>query len=136
MSAVDLAVAREQIAEGFRAISYIDPTGHQTIGYGFNISAGISQKAALALLQAQTQDVADQLTSILQGLDDVRASVLIELGFNLGIAGLLGFHQMLAAVAARDWTTACDQLLDSQAARQLPTRYNALAQILLTGETS
>ena len=133
MSAVDLAVAREQVSEGFRSTAYIDPTGHQTIGYGFNISAGITRTAALALLQAQTQDVANSLVNTLMGLDEVRASVLIELGFNLGVGGLLGFHQMLAAVAARDWTTACDQLLDSQAARQLPTRYNALAQMLLTG---
>jgi lysozyme len=135
MSAVDLAVAREQIAEGFRSSAYTDTTGHQTIGYGFNISAGISKRAALALLQAQTQEVADQLATTLQGLDMVRASVLIELGFNLGVAGLLSFHLMLQAVAAGDWTTACDQLLDSQAARQLPERYNTLAQMLLTGDT-
>lgn len=135
MSAVELAVAREQVSEGFRAQKYVDTTGHESIGYGFNIDAGITQTAALALLQAQTQEIATQLQTFrgFQGLDDMRASVLIELAFNLGVNGLLGFSRMLGAVASGDWQTACDELLNSQAARELPARYNALAQLLLTG---
>src|SRR5271166_1659524 len=118
MSAVDLAVARLQTNEGFRPLVYTDTTGHETIGYGFNISAGISQKAALALLQAQAQDIGSQLagSSWAAGLDDVRMSVLIELAFNLGLGGLMKFSQMIAAIRAQDWQASHDALLDSQAA--------------------
>ena len=135
MSAIDLAIPRLQADEGFRAIKYTDTTGHETIGYGFNISAGISQSAALALLTAQATELAAQLQSFraFQGLDDVRASVLIELAFNLGVNGLSGFSQMLNALASGDWQTAHDQLLESQAARQLPARYALLANLLLNG---
>jgi len=135
VSAIDLAIPRLQADEGFRAIKYTDTTGHETIGYGFNISAGISQSAALALLTAQATELAAQLQSFraFQGLDDVRASVLIELAFNLGVNGLSGFSQMLNALASGDWQTAHDQLLESQAARQLPARYALLANLLLNG---
>jgi lysozyme len=135
MTSVDLAVSRLQTDEGFRSTAYRDTAGHLTIGYGFNVDAGISQYAALALLDAQTQEIATQLAQYpwYQGLDDVRASVMIELAFNLGLHGLLGFVHMLAALDLKDWQTAHDQLLDSDAARELPTRYNALALLLLNG---
>ena len=70
---------------------------------------------------------------MVSNLDDARASVLLDPAFNLGINGLLHFPKMLAALAAGDWKTAHDELLDSDAARELPSRYNALAQILLNG---
>jgi lysozyme len=135
VSALDLAVARLQVDEGFRANVYIDTTGHQSIGYGFNISAGISQGAALALLNAQAGELAQQLAvySWAAGLNDPRMSVLIELAFNLGLTGLLHFPLMLAAIGQQNWQAAHDQLLASQAAQQLPQRYGVLAQILLTG---
>ena len=135
MSAADMAIARLQTNEGFRPLVYTDTTGHQTIGYGFNISAGISQPAALALLTVQVQQIADQIagSSWAVGLDDVRMSVLIELEFNLGLGGLMAFHQMIAALRAQDWQGAHDALLDSEAARLLPTRYGQLANLLLNG---
>jgi lysozyme len=130
---VDLAVPRLKSDEGFRSISYTDTTGHQTIGYGFNVSAGISQYAATALLQAQVQEIANTLSTYPWFTDDARGAVLIDLGFNLGITGLLHFPQMLSCLSAKDYQGAHDQLLDSQAARQLPQRYNSLAQTLLIG---
>lgn len=135
MSAVDLAVAREKIAEGFRANKYLDTKGIETIAYGFNIKAGISEFAAAALLTAQTQERADALAGFwwAKGLDDARMSVVIEVAFNGGIGGLLHFPKMLAAIGAKDWPTAKAELLDSDAARDLPKRYGALAEILLTG---
>jgi len=136
MSAIDLAVGRLQINEGFRPTVYKDIKGNETIGYGFCISAGISQKAALALLEAQALDLFQQISgnSWTTGLDDVRLSVLIEVAFNIGYGGLLKFTQMISAIRSGDWQGAHDQLLNSAAAQLLPTRYNQLAQLLLTGE--
>ena len=135
MSAIDLAVARLKPEEGYRPKKYIDTTGNETIGYGFNIGAGLTEPEAAALLQAQvTTRAAAISTWWFQGLDDVRASVVLDLAFNLGVSGLFEFHDMIAAIQQKDWQKAHDALLDSKAAKQLPTRYNALAQSLLTGQ--
>lgn len=134
MSAIDLAVARLKVDEGFRSAAYIDTTGHRTIGYGFNIDAGISETAAAALLTAQTQDIAQTLSQYAWAqLDDPRLSVVIEIAFNIGMNGLMQFVNMIAALGAKNWQRAHDELVDSTADRQLPQRYNALAKILLTG---
>jgi lysozyme len=135
MSAVDLAVARLKVDEGFRATLYTDTTGHATIGYGFNVQAGITEKAAAALLAAQTEDIGASLSGYwwASGLDDARMSVVVEVAFNIGLTGLLHFVNMLSAIGKKDWPTAKAALLDSDAARELPARYKALAQILVTG---
>lgn len=137
MTATDLAVARMKTEEGFRATAYRDTAGHLTIGYGFNVDAGISQYAALELLTAQAAEVTEMLAGFwwAKGLDDIRLSVLVDLAFNLGPSGLLHFPKMLTAIGTKDWQAAHDELLNSDAARQLPARYQALAVILYTGET-
>jgi lysozyme len=121
--------------EGFRAQKYTDTAGHLTIGYGFNIDAGVSQGLAAAILLYQLGDTLKQIQSApwWPADDPVRASVLLDVAFNAGVAGLLHFPKMLAAVGARDWVTASAQLLDSDAARALPNRYNPLAELLLNG---
>jgi lysozyme len=135
VSVTDIAVARLKIDEGFRATKYLDSVGKETIGYGFNITAGITQTAAQALLAAQVADLAKALGGYwwATGLDDARMSVVVEVAFNDGLNGLLHFVKCLTAIGNKDWQTAHDELLNSDAAHLLPTRYNALAQILLTG---
>ena len=136
MSATDIAVKRLQVNEGFRSEAYRDTKGKLTIGYGFCVDAGISQYAALELLTAQTVERAEALSRYAwaQGLDDVRLSVLIELAFNDGLSGLLHFPKMIDAIRRKDWKTAHDELIDSEAARSLPQRYMELAHLLLVGD--
>ena len=109
--------------------------GKTTIGYGFNVEAGISQYAALALLDAQASELAYDLSQLdwYSTLDDVRKSVMIECAFNLGLHGLLQFQQMISALRSGNWQGAHDELLSSKAAQQLPARYANLAKLLLTG---
>ena len=137
MSAIDLAVTRLKVDEGFRATTYVDTRGNMSVGYGCNLDAGISEYAASALLTAQATECANALATYTwsNGLNDVRASVLIELCFNLGMNGLMKFQKMIAAIRSGDWQSAYDQLLDSDAARELPARYQMLADMLLTGDT-
>jgi lysozyme len=135
MSAVDLAIPRLQTEEGFRASVYKDSRGFQTIGYGFRIGAGITQRAATALLAEQIQECHEQLSRYVwyASCNPVRQSVLIDLAFNDGISGLLGYINMIAAISKANWPEARVQLLDSEAAREDPNRYGPLAQLLLTG---
>jgi lysozyme len=137
MSAIDLAVSRLKTEEGFRAKKYVDTVGNETIGYGFAIGAGLTEPEAGALLQAQVTTRAAAIgTWWFQALDDARASVVLDVAFNLGVEGLFAFKDMIAAIQTKNWQAAHDALLDSQAARQLPTRYAALANLLLTGGSS
>jgi lysozyme len=135
VSAAELAVARLKTDEGFRSSKYLDTRGHTTIGYGFDVDAGISEYAAAALLTAQTEERAQALGNFwwAKGLDDPRMSVVIEVAFNDGLSGLLHFVNMLSALGTGRWNDAQAQLLDSDAARELPARYQRLGQILLTG---
>ena len=133
--AIDIAEARAEPSEGFRSMKYLDTRGKESIGIGFNIDAGISLRAARALFREQLAERADALAGFwwAQGLDDARMSVVIEIAFNDGLAGLLHFPKMLAGIGAKNWQAAHDECLDSDAARALPARYKFLAQILLTG---
>lgn len=135
MSAVGLALPRLQTEEGFRATVYTDSRGFQTIGYGFRIGAGITRRAAAALLAEQTQECHEQLTEYAwySSCNPIRQSVLIDLAFNDGISGLFKFVDMIAAISKANWPEARAQLLDSNAAREDPSRYGPLAQLLLTG---
>jgi len=61
------------------------------------------------------------------------AGVLENVGFNVGVGGLLAFHRTLSCMEAGDWNGAATNLLQSKAAVQLPARYGRLAQQLTTG---
>ena len=134
-TAVTLSIGRLMADEGFRAHVYTDTKGHQTIGYGLNLDAGISEAAARALLNFQARDLYAQLAAYWwwDKLDPIRASVLVQMAFNMGISGLLHFPKMLAAIGKQDWQEAAAELLNSEAARDLPARYDRLATTLRTG---
>lgn len=133
---ISLTLERLTAEEGFRSTIYLDTVGKRTIGYGLNLDAGISQGLGAAILQYQLSDILRQI----QGSwwwptnDPVRESVLLDVAFNAGVAGLLAFPKMLSAVGAKDWQSASNELLDSDAARMLPNRYDPLAQLLLNGQ--
>jgi lysozyme len=135
MSAANFALARLATEEGFRAKAYRDTVGKLTIGYGCNIDAGWSEGLARTVLGFQLGEVAEQLGKFAwyTHLDDVRASVLLDIGFNDGVGALLHFPKMLAAVQIGNWSTAAAELMNSEAARELPPRYRKLAEILQTG---
>jgi lysozyme len=135
MNAPDITIPRLKIEEGFRARIYWD--GYiPHIGYGANLDAGITEYEAQALLTAQVDTLHVALSDYdwYMALDPVRQSVCIDVAFNTGLDGLLGFTQMIEALQDEDWLEAQMQLLDSDAARELPERYQALGVLLLNGE--
>ena len=62
-----------------------------------------------------------------------RQNVLMDMCFNLGTAGLLKFKAMLAAVEARDFDRAADEMLNSAWARQVRGRAQMLPAMMKTG---
>lgn len=144
MNGVDIALARLKVEEGKRAFAYDDstgkrvtcrPAGNLSIGYGINLETGLDDEEQQWLLEHRLSKVELALNECWwwKRLDPVRASVLLDLGYNMGVESLLHFPLMLAAIGRQDWQAAHDELLDSKAARQLPGRYGKLATILLTG---
>jgi len=123
--------------EGFRCSPYQCSQDKLTIGYGFNIDA-LEMPEAVADLWLSI--LLDDLHTALQrydwiaNLDGARAVVIYDMAYQMGIAGLMAFGQMIAAIKARNWDEAARQLLDSRYAVQTPNRANRNAQIMLTGE--
>jgi lysozyme len=66
-------------------------------------------------------------------LDPVRARVLQNMAFNLGIDGLLGFKNTLSAVKAKNWAAASQGMLSSRWAEQVGARAQRLAKMMRTG---
>ncbi len=126
--------------EALRLKLYRDTQGKATIGYGHNLDAkGISKNIASLILTEDTQDAIKDLQMHLPWyveLNEPRQSGLISMAFNLGIVGLLKFHDTLEALQAQNWQAAHDHVLNSLAAIQAHNRYLEIAQIFLTGELS
>ena len=135
--------------EGLRLFVYDDATGqpirsgtlvrgHPTIGIGRALDVeGITAAEASFLLADDVAAISARLAAALPwfgALDGARQRVLIEMAFNLGAAGLLGFHDTLAAVAAGNYGAAASAMLASHWATQVGARADRLAQMMRTGE--
>jgi lysozyme len=116
--------ARVRTAEGFRAEAYQDTTGVLTIGYGCSVRSW-SESFAARVLTIQLAEAEDAVTERLPwtvGLSDQRQATLTEMAFNLGITGLLGFHDFLGHLQRAEWPQAGMQLLASVADHEEPAR--------------
>lgn len=131
------ATAKIRRYEGFSRLPYKCPTGHLTIGYGHNLENGISANAALFILQ---EDLARAERAVKDAfpwwwkLDDARQFVLVDMAFNMGLAGLKGFKKMLSAIEAGDFETAAKEMLASKWAAQVGRRAVELSKIMEKGE--
>ncbi len=125
--------------EGLRLKPYRCTAGKLTIGIGRNLDdCGISQAEAYVMLINDIMNCEKQLQSkipdIYNGLDEVRKSVLLNMCFNLGINGLLGFKNTLAFVKAGDWERAANNMLVSKWAKQVGRRAIELSELMRKGK--
>ncbi len=139
--------------EGFRKNPYRCTAGKLTIGYGYNMEAnpqklhsrqltemkvsGISQEFAEQLLLAEVKDVENELHSRLvfwSKLSPTRKDVLINMGYNLGVPGLMKFKNTLQTLYQEKYRETAEHMLDSLWARQVPARAKRLANQMRLGE--
>ena len=131
---------REQLIrdEGCKLRVYKDSRGIETIGVGRNLrDKGISQHEADMLLDADILEYSAAVIAHLPWslrLDEARRAVLINMAFNLGVRGLLGFKNMLAAVEAGAYDRAAAEMMDSRWAGQVGERAARLARQMQMGE--
>lgn len=128
--------------EGTRATAYKDSMDFLTIGVGRLIDsrkpgAGLRPDEIEYLLRNDINDRVQALRKALpwfDGLSEARRGVLINMAFQLGTAGLLGFKSTLALIATGKYAEASDQMIKSKWATQTPARSKRLAEQMKTGE--
>lgn len=138
-----LTQATEQIKkdEGCVLYAYRDTLGYLTIGYGRlidkNKGGGISQSEAEQLLQNDIDHKLSELRNKLpwfDRLDDPRKGVLLNMAFQMGVSGLMGFRNTLAKIQAGDYENAASNMLKSKWASQTPNRAKRMAEQMRTGQ--
>ncbi len=124
--------------EGLRLKPYRCTAGKLTIGIGRNLDdCGITESEAYIMLINDIMNCEKQLQAripdIYNQLDEVRKSVLVNMCFNLGINGLLGFKNTLAFIKAGDWERAANNMLVSRWAKQVGRRAIELSELMRKG---
>jgi lysozyme len=131
--------------EGFRAFIYDDKTGKPlkpgdtlqgsaAIGYGTDlIKGGIKQVEAEILLADRVEERIAAITDEIPwwvGRPDDAIKALVDVSYQCGVAGLLGFKKMLACLHAGDYVGAARELMDSDLGRDYPERTGRNAALL------
>jgi len=126
--------------EGRRNTIYKDSLGYWTVGVGHLIDpskGGTLPEAIIdALLRYDMTEKYEELVKTLpwvRDLDEVRQYVLLDMAFNLGVNGLLGFKNTLKMVQGRDYAGAAKNMLLSRWATQVGTRAKRLSVMMESG---
>lgn len=114
---VDLEKILEQ-EEGCKYKPYTDTVGKLTIGIGRNLTdKGLSRDEVLHLLRNDIKETAEKIQTALpwiKTLSESQQAALIDLGFNMGVGGLLGFKNMLSNLKAGNISGAIKELKSSK----------------------
>ena len=119
-----------KLDEGFRSEVYLCSEGKRTIGYGFNLDAGMNADEAEAILQVRLTNLLDSLEIALRWLQDAPVevrSVLLNMAYQLGVTGLLKFKRTLRYLEIKQYDSAAKEMLDSRWANQTPERATRLS---------
>jgi len=126
--------------EGVVKHAYRDHLGYLTIGVGFLIDerrGGAMPDAVIDFwLDYEIDQRRNALKSILpffNALDEVRQDALVNMAYQLGVNGLLGFNRTLHYLQRGDYELAAKEALDSNWAKQTPERAARIAKQIATG---
>lgn len=125
--------------EGFSARIYKDSVGKATVGYGFLVAAlspdelklnggkaePMSKEVAEKILNLKVSKLKKRVFQCLPWLESKPQNVqdtLIEMAYQLGLAGLMGFRHTLGCIEAGDYAQAARNLRASLLYRQTPKR--------------
>ncbi len=141
---IKAAVEELKRSEGWRSKPYLCSLGYPTVGWGFRIGPQgadvkqyqfvLPQSVGDLWLTELAQQCAEAIKPHLAGLSEPRQVVLVCMAYQLGVAGLLGFKNMLAATASGDYKKAAAEMLNSRWARQTPNRAQRMAKQMESGQ--
>ena len=137
---MNLTVLEDQLIahEGLRLDMYKDTVGIATIGVGRNLEhVGLRSEAeARYLLRSDIVAIRAELERALPwlgDLNDTRQRCLMDMSFNLGVAGLMKFEKTLQHIADGRYETASQEMLRSKWADQVGQRAMTLSKMMATG---
>ena len=137
MSSIDTARALIKKHEGLRLYPYKCTAKKTTIGYGRNLEdVGISEAEAFIMLENDIDIVVSSLEQHISFWDKLtsnRQAVFIDMCFNLGLRGFLGFKKMLKASEVGRIDEVIKQMLNSRWAVQVGSRSVELAELYSKG---
>lgn len=125
--------------EGRVPYAYQDHKGYWTAGVGFLIDKEKGGRIPepvidfwLQYLVEEREKQLDQYIPWWRKLSDARQRALIQMSYQLGVSGLLGFPRMLKALQEGNWGEAYRQALDSKWAKtDTPERAQRVAALFL-----
>lgn len=123
--------------EGKRLKPYRCSAGKLTIGYGRNLDdCGITSDEAEYLLRNDIRKCEQDLDTYLSWwriMHPVRQRALVNMCFNLGIGGLLGFKNTLELIKNGQFLAASQKLMESKWAHQVGDRAKRIALMFRDG---
>ena len=133
--------------EGLRLRAYKCTAGKLTIGYGHKltpseIKAGMTEISAAKAGELLHQDLGFAVAGCNQifgrerfeGFSDARQRALVNMVYQMGATGVLGFRRMIDSIMHEDWNGASSNALDSKWARlDTPSRAQRVAGMLRRG---
>ena len=125
--------------EGVVLDMYRDSVGIWTIGVGRNLEhVGLrNETEARYLLRSDIVAIRTELEKALPwigDLNDVRQRCLMDMAFNLGVAGLMKFSKTLRLAADGHFSAASQEMLRSRWAGQVGQRAITLSEMMATGK--
>ena len=135
--ASDLVIQRIKQEEGFRPKPYRDSAGILTIGYGTNLRVGISRAGAEFLAREHLAREYESLKKALPWFSELpvnQQAALLDLGYQIGVHGVLGFHDMLKALREGDCKAAQQAAYASDWRAKTPAREKRVADLLCKGD--
>ena len=123
--------------EGLRLKPYRCTAGKLSIGFGRNLDdKGITEEEANWLLSNDIEEITQQAQDNFQwfdSLDEVRQNVILDMIYNLGMAGFLKFKLMIHFLEIGDYTQASIEMKDSKWFDQVGDRAKELCKMMYTG---
>lgn len=122
--------------EGFSHTIYRCTKGKRTIGYGFNLEVGLTKEECDAVLAVKTKNLINDVSKRFPKfftLSTNRQLALLNIAYNIGVSGLFEFVEMFKALRQNDYDKAAEEILDSKAARELPSRYWRISKLMMDG---
>ena len=132
-----------EIQEGFGSHAYWDKigqvwtAGYGQTGHGIGPTTVVTRQEAMQWLVEDEDVLITGLTAALPWsakLSAPRFGALVDAAYNLGLNGLLAFHEALGAMQAKDWTGAVRGFRDSLWYRQVPDRVDAISYMVVFSE--
>lgn len=111
--------------EGYEPFAYDDdtgvkvsaPHGNLTIGYGTNLSIGLTQQEATILLVYRLNRAIEQIQTHYHWFDtlsDARKRAVANMMYTLGMSKFVGFVNFIAAMEGGNYGAASEQIVDSK----------------------